>query len=87
MNFSPPDDNDTGGLGRGKILLVLAIFANVWLFSIPTEFRRARFCTDDDVSLHPEKHCTTFGAWRTGITEYYAKGGGIEFDFSVEGKE
>ncbi|KAL3826764.1 hypothetical protein ACHAXA_000590 [Cyclostephanos tholiformis] len=87
MNFSPPDDNDTGGLGRGKILLVLAMIVNVWLFSIPPEFRRSRFCTDEDVSLHPEKHCTTFGAWRTGITEYYAKGGGIKFDFSIEGKE
>eukprot|EP00571_Detonula_confervacea_P012390 CAMPEP_0172304506 /NCGR_PEP_ID=MMETSP1058-20130122/5897_1 /TAXON_ID=83371 /ORGANISM="Detonula confervacea, Strain CCMP 353" /LENGTH=110 /DNA_ID=CAMNT_0013015757 /DNA_START=156 /DNA_END=488 /DNA_ORIENTATION=- len=87
MNFSPPDEKDTGGLNRGKYILVLAMMFNIWLFSIPTEFRRARFCTDEDVLLHPDKGCTTFGAWREGIAEYYANGGGVKFDFSIEGKE
>jgi hypothetical protein len=57
------------------------------MFSIPTEFRRARICTDEDVRLHPEEHCTTFASWRTGVAEYYANGGGVKFDFSIEGKE
>jgi hypothetical protein len=83
MNSSP----DTGGLGRGKILLIIALIANVWAFSIPVEFRRARLCTEEDVKLYPEKHCMTFGAWRTGVAEYYANGGGVKFDFSIEGKE
>jgi len=87
LNFSPPDDNDVGSLGRGNVILVLAMVTCVWLFSIPTEFRRARFCTDEDVQLHPEKGCTTFGAWRKGIAEYYAGGGGVDFDFTVEGRE
>lgn len=87
MNFSPPGDSDPGGLKEGKYILLLAMVFNVWLFSIPPEFRRARFCTDEDVILHPERHCTTFGAWRKGVAEYYAGGGGVEFDFSIEGKE
>ena len=60
---------------------------NVWIFSIPPEFRRARFCTEEDVRLHPEKNCQTFDMWRKGVAEYYANGGGVEFDFSIEGRE
>mmetsp|Transcript_22364 Transcript_22364/g.54171 ORF Transcript_22364/g.54171 Transcript_22364/m.54171 type:complete len:155 (-) Transcript_22364:274-738(-) len=87
MNFSPPGDSDTGGLRAGVPILVIAMLVNVWMFSIPTEFRRARLCSEEDVKLHPEAHCTTFAAWRTGIAEYYANGGGVEFNFDVEGKE
>lgn len=79
--------NDTYGIGRGTVILALVMIANVWMFSIPTEFRRARICTDEDVRLHPEEHCTTFASWRTGVAEYYANGGGVKFDFSIEGKE
>ena len=86
MNFSPPDNKDIGGLNEGKYLLLLVLSACIWIFSIPPEYRRARFCTDEDVRLYPEKHCTTFNAWRTGIAEYYANGGGVHFDFSIEGK-
>ncbi|KAL3756386.1 hypothetical protein ACHAWU_003459 [Discostella pseudostelligera] len=86
MNFSPPDNTDIGGLNNGKYLLLIVLSACIWIFSIPPEFRRARFCTDEDVRLYPEKHCTTFNAWKTGIAEYYANGGGVHFDFSIEGK-
>jgi len=86
MNFSPPDNKDIGGLNNGKYLLLIVLSACIWIFSIPPEFRRARFCTDEDVRLYPEKHCTTFNAWKTGIAEYYANGGGVHFDFSIEGK-
>jgi len=87
MNFSPPGDNDYGGLKEGKYLLIFAFLVNVWLFSIPPEYRRARFCNEEDVRLHPEKNCITFDAWRQGIADYYAGGGGVSFDFSIEGKE
>jgi len=78
---------DTGGIGRGKILLLLVLIVNVWMFSIPVEFRRARLCSVEDTKLYPDKHCTTMDAWRTGVADYYANGGGIKFDFSIEGKE
>ena len=78
---------DTGGIGRGKVLLLLVLIVNVWMFSIPVEFRRARLCSVEDTKLYPDKHCTTVDAWRTGVADYYANGGGIKFDFSIEGKE
>ena len=84
MNFSPPGDNDPTGLKEGFILLAVAIVASVWIFSIPPEFRRARFCTDEDVLLYPDKKCTTFQSWAKGISEYYAGGGGVDFDFSID---
>jgi len=60
---------------------------NVWFFTIPPEFRRARFCSEEQVAANPDSHCTTGKDWREGIGQYYANGGGIKFDFSVEGKE
>ena len=66
--------------------IVFAMFVNVWLFSIPTEFRRAQFCNEEQVRLYPESKCITFKSWREGIAEYYANGGGVKFDFSIEGK-
>ena len=78
---------DTGGLRRGKVLLLLVLIVNVWMFSIPVEFRRARLCNEEDTRLYPDKHCTTMEAWRMGVVDYYANGGGIKFDFSIEGKE
>ncbi|KAL7546157.1 hypothetical protein ACHAWF_009499 [Thalassiosira exigua] len=86
MNFSPPPENDPTGLKEGKYLLIFAMFVTIWMFSIPPEFRRARLCREEDVKLYPDRHCTTFEAWRKGVAEYYANGGGVEFDFSVEGK-
>ncbi|KAL9184201.1 hypothetical protein ACHAXT_002287 [Thalassiosira profunda] len=79
--------DDTDGRGTGKVLLVLAMLANVWAFSIPVEFRRARFCTEEDVRLYPDRHCMTFDMWKSGIADYYANGGGVEFDFSIEDKD
>lgn len=78
---------DTGGLGSGKVLLLLVLIVNVWMFSIPVEFRQARLCNVEDTKLYPDKHCTTADAWGMGIADYYVNGGGIRFDFSIEGKE
>ena len=66
---------------------VLAMFVNVWMFSVPTEFRRAKMCSEEQVLLYPDSNCMTFKSWKEGIAEYYANGGGVKFDFSIEGKE
>ena len=84
MSGGSNPDVDTDGIGVGKYLLIIVMLLNVWAFSIPVEFRRARFCSEEDVRLYPDRHCTTFETWKTGITDYYANGGGVDFDFSVE---
>ena len=39
-------NQDADGTGRGLILLGFALFVSVWMFSIPTEFRRAHICSN-----------------------------------------
>ena len=39
---------DPLGLNRGKYLLLLSLFLSIWIFSIPPEFRRARFCPSEE---------------------------------------
>ena len=34
----------TDGTGRGKVIQFFVLVACVWIFSIPPEFRRAKFC-------------------------------------------
>lgn len=75
---------DTDGTDAGKYLLFLVMLVNIWAFSIPVEFRRARFCTEEEVRLNPDSHCITFDNWKSGIIDYYANGGGVQFDFTVE---
>lgn len=88
MNWKPPGrKGDPGGITEGVYLLAIVGLFNVWMFSIPPEFRRARFCTEEDSIQYADRHCTTFKAWKTGVAEYYANGGGVHFDFSIEGKE
>lgn len=84
MNFTPPSENDPTGLKEGFVLFGIVLLLNVWLFSVPPEYRRARFCSEEDVALYPDSKCTTFKAWRTGIMDYYANGGGVQFDFSID---
>mmetsp|Transcript_20546 Transcript_20546/g.42440 ORF Transcript_20546/g.42440 Transcript_20546/m.42440 type:complete len:169 (+) Transcript_20546:86-592(+) len=84
MNFTPPSENDPTGLKEGFVLFGVVLLLNVWLFSVPPEYRRARFCSEEDVALYPDSKCTTFKAWRTGIMDYYANGGGVQFDFSID---
>jgi hypothetical protein len=61
------------GLGRGAILLVVALLINVWFFTIPTEFRRTRLCTDADTAMYPDV-CMTTGQFTKGIADYYING-------------
>ena len=82
----PPkrDVNEIIGIQRGIYLLGIVFFFNVWIFSIPPEFRRAKICSDEQVRLFPDSGCMTGSQWVGGITEYYANGGGVNFDFSIE---
>ena len=74
------------GTGTGWYLLAFALLVNVWFFSIPPEFRRARLCNEEEVVLYADKNCMTGDQWVKGVQEYYQNGGGIHFDFSIEGK-
>ena len=80
----PGYEGDPTGLKRGAILLPIALLVNVWMFSIPVEYRRARICSEQQVREHPHSKCMTTGTWRKGVADYYANGGGIKFDFSVD---
>lgn len=44
-------------------------------------------CNPNDVAIYAEsRNCMTQQEWAGGIADYYANGGGIKFDFSIEGK-
>ena len=74
------------GTGTGWYLLAFALLVNVWIFSIPPEFRRARLCNEEEVVLYADKNCMTGDQWVEGVKGYYQNGGGIHFDFSIEGR-
>jgi hypothetical protein len=38
------------------------------------------------VALYPNKNCITANEWVRGVGDYYNNGGGVHFDFSIEGK-
>ncbi len=84
--FSEPPQKDVNkiiGIQRGLYLLGIVFFINVWIFSIPPEFRRAKICTEEQVIMFPNSGCMTGSQWVGGIREYYTNGGGINFDFSI----
>jgi hypothetical protein len=88
--FSEPNKkkstNEIIGIDRGLYLIAIVIFFNVWIFSIPPEFRRAKLCSEEQVIQYPDSGCITGAKWASGVKEYYANGGGISFDFSVDPK-
>jgi len=65
--------NSIIGIDRGVYLLALVLAINVWLFSIPPEFRRTRFCNEADSQAYPDR-CMTAKQWRNGIADYYKNG-------------
>lgn len=71
---------------RGAFLLSLALLLCVWSFSIPVEFRRDHWCFTSQCASNRSAcyDCITFGEWFQKVREYYATGGGIHFDFTVE---
>ena len=78
---------NTDGTREGAYILGFVLVICVWLFSIPVEFRRARICTEEEYQSNPQKDCVTFDLWKSGIVEYYSNGGGVQFDFSIEGRD
>ena len=65
--------------------MAFVLLLNLWMFSIPPEFRRAQLCSETQTRSE-NSECITFGTWKGRIQEYYANGGGIQFDFSVDPK-
>jgi hypothetical protein len=82
-----PDRPDPTGLRRGLPILGAVLVICTWLFSIPVEFRRAIICSELEVQQNPESRCITASGWASGVKDYYANGGGINFDFTVEQKD
>ena len=80
----PHYSGDPTGLQRGLLIFPLVLLVNVWMFSIPVEYRRARICSEEQVRENPDSKCMTTETWRRGVADYYANGGGIKFDFSVD---
>lgn len=78
--------NNMIGIDRGLYIGAIVLAICVWFFSIPVEFRRTRICNEADSRDYP-KLCMTPKQFTTGISDYYKNGGGIKFDFSIEGKE
>lgn len=54
---------------------------------MPPEIRRAHVCTTNVVGQKNGYYCVSFSDWTDQIKSYYAGGGGINFDFSIEGAE
>jgi hypothetical protein len=78
------DDTDVDGLKNAPVWFAAILLLAVWLFSIPPDFRRARFCTEQQILDNPTSRCTTISEWSSGIAQYYKDGGTFNFDFSVE---
>lgn len=84
------NNSDLDGTTRGIPILIAALLVCIWSFSIPPEFRRAHICmTDQCVPIENRKYChdcKTMKELKEGIQQYYANGGGVQFDFSIEEK-
>jgi len=87
--YSEPKKKTTNqiiGLDRGLYLLAIVLFLNIWIFSIPPEFRREKICSEEQVIQYPDSGCVTASKWASDVKDYYANGGGISFDFSIDKK-
>jgi hypothetical protein len=85
--FAEPPTKKTAdplGIQRGLYIIGVVMFVNVWIFSIPPEFRRAKICTEEQVIAFPNSGCMTSQTWASGIKECYANGGGVNFDFTID---
>ena len=76
--------NEIYGIDRGLPILAFSLILSAWLFTIPPEFRRARFCASDQCVLARCNDCMTVSEWGSGIQDYYRNGGGIKWDFSID---
>jgi hypothetical protein len=81
------DKRKIDGSNGGTYFMALVLLVNVWLFTIPTEFRRAHLYPEGNAGLYSDPKGITAKDWAAGVAQYYANGGGIKFDFSIEGNE
>ena len=80
-----PKQIDVDGLQTAPYLFGFILLLCVWNFTIPTEFRRARLCSEQQVRDYPESNCKTWSQYTSGIQDYYRHGGTLfRFDFSVD---
>jgi len=73
---------------RGGVILGFVFLVCVWSFSIPVELRRDHFCFTEKCATNRSRcyDCVTVKEWSGKVKDYYANGGGVQFDFSVEEK-
>lgn len=73
---------------RGSVILAFTFLLCVWSFSIPVEMRRVHWCFTGKCAenRHFCHDCITFPEWYDQVKGYYANGGGVHFDFSIEEK-
>jgi hypothetical protein len=83
----PTSPHIDDGTGRGLYILGIVFLACVWCFTVPPEFRRAYICSDG-CAVNREapqcNNCVTSDEWTAGVKDYYANGGGIQWDFSID---
>lgn len=74
------------GAGRGVYLMAIVLAINIWLFSIPPSFRRAKICVGDPAETPQVAvgDCVTSDQWIADVKDYYKNGGGIQWDFSID---
>lgn len=72
--------NGTGA--EGKTLMLFGLLLCTWFFTVPPEFRRQRLCDELQTAANPGV-CMTGGQFKDKVVDYYANGGGIQWDFSI----
>ena len=75
------------GSKEGTYFFAAVLVANIWVFTLPTEFRRAHLYPEGNAQIYSDPKGMTAKDWAAGVAQYYANGGGIKFDFSIEGSE
>jgi putative exporter of polyketide antibiotics len=81
-NYDGDSVGKMGGRNEGAVIFAVVFAVCIWVFSIPTEFRRARFCSEEQSATYAQ--CKTVGQWTSGVAAYYKSGGGVKFDFSID---
>ena len=74
---------------RGNVFFALVMLLVIWSFSIPVEFRRARWCTSAQCVENRARcyDCVTTDEWLSGIATFYKThpvNEWVNFDFSVD---
>ena len=76
---------DVDGMETAPFLFSFILLLCIWNFTIPTEFRRARICSAQQVIDYPNSNCKTWSQYVSGIQNYYSNGGTLfKFDFSID---